>query len=465
MSLRARLTALVSVAVALAIVVSALVSWGLLRQTLLHDIDDRLLTRQEQLTRIPDPASLLPNGSTVDRRLLRLVEDEPMGIQLVARDGGVVRQLTFGAAARAVADPSWTPPEPVTSAPRLDDVTLEGHAYRLLSVELPGGAILRLFQPMESVVATLTQAGWALAATAATGVALAAAIGWIVSRSALRPVTRLLAATESVRRTKDLAARIDVPTGRRNELGRLAESMNAMLAALETARGEQRELIENASHELRTPLAVLRNDFGLLLRAEAAGSPGLPADERRTLVQDLDAQVAALGELVDEIVTLSRGESESERVAPVALRALVERAAGRTRRENPAVTVTVTGDDEAEVRPAMLERAVTNLVRNAIQASRDGGEVEVELLRRDGRHVIEVRDRGHGLDPDELPRLFDRFVRGRASRAHRGSGLGLAIVTQAAAAHDGSVAAAPRPGGGAVFTLSWPTGSSSSARG
>lgn len=457
MSLRARLTAIASAAVALAVVAAALVGWALVRQGLLQEVDDQLLSRQTRLARLADLPALLPADGQADRRFVMLVQDEPIGVQVVAPDGSVSRQVTFGGAKLALAEQEWQPPSPVTRTPRLDDVTLAGQSYRLLSVRLDDGGILRLFQPLASLEGTLSRVGWALAGTALGGIAVAAVGGWLVSRSALRPVDRLVAATESVRRTNDLTARIDVG-GRVDELGRLADSMNAMLAGLEAARGEQRELIENASHELRTPLAVLRNDFGLLRRAED-GSLELPAKSRTELLRDLDDQVAALTELVAEIVDLARGQLESEPPTRAALLPLVERAVARTRRVNPAATVmiSVSGDPaDAVVRQATLERAVSNLVRNALQASGPGGTVDVEVRTDRDSHAVEVRDRGHGLREDEIPRLFERFFRGTAARERHGAGLGLAIVAQAAAALGGEISAANRPGGGAVFTLRWP---------
>jgi two-component system sensor histidine kinase MprB len=407
----------------------------------------------------------LPNDAEVDSRVLALLPEEPIGVQVVIPgDGGPSQSesrelLLFGSGSRAFMDPNWTPPDPVTTTPRFDTVSIGGERYRLVSVELADGANMRMFYSLTAIDTTLGRVGTVLAVTAAIGVVLAAVLGWAGARTGVRPIARLVAATESVRHTKDLSARVEVgKQHRHDEIGRLTTSMNGMLTALEAAHGQQQTLIENASHELRTPLAVLRNDFGLLLRAGRDGRPALTQEQQHEVIGELDAQVAALGDLVDEVVSLARGPSETEPRTTAALRPLVERAVERTTRINPSVTVTVTGHDEVPVsmRPVMLERAVGNLIRNAIQASLDGGEVEVELSRREDRQVIEVRDRGHGFEPDELGHLFDRFFRGKAARTRHGSGLGLAIVSQAAADHGGDVVASQRAGGGAVFTLSWP---------
>lgn len=457
MSLRLRLASLASAAVAVAIVAAAVMAWFLIRSAMLDEVDSRLLDRATQADRIVGLATELPERDVVERRFTMLVEGDPVGMQLIGPDGEITRQVTLGPLTEALNDAAWEAPTPTAGDPRLDTVTFSGTPYRLLSKLMPDGSVVRLFQPIDSIDATLARVTWSVVATAGGGVALAALLGWLVSRSALRPVDRLVAATERVSATKDLRSRIEVDPGRRDEIGRLATSVNAMLVALDAARTEQRELIENAGHELRTPLTVLRNDLGLLARAEVSRGRGLGAAERRELVQDLDAQVAALGELAAELVELARGSAEPERPVETDVLALVERAANRSRRVNPAVDLRVLGTAvSAPARAAMLERAVENLLRNAIQASSDGGQVEVELRRMPVAYSIEVRDRGHGFEPDERAQLFDRFFRGTASRARLGSGLGLAIVAQAAEAHGGRVRASSRDGGGAVFTLLLP---------
>jgi two-component system sensor histidine kinase MprB len=177
------------------------------------------------------------------------------------------------------------------------------------------------------------------------------------------------------------------------------------------------------------------------------------------VVRDLDTQVSGLSDLVAELVDLARGTAEPEVATATDLRPLIERAVERTRRIDPSVGVRISGDPvRATVRPGTLERGVTNLVRNAIQASPAGAEVHVEVRRTPTGVRIEVRDRGHGLQPDEVPRVFERFFRGAAARNRLGAGLGLAIVAQAAELHGGVARAARRPGGGARFSLEIPAG-------
>jgi two-component system sensor histidine kinase MprB len=470
-SLQKRLTLLAAAAVAAAVVVASVAAWFQVRASMLDEVDAQLTQRVANIGSIADLSTGTPQGTGNQRRLLSLVQSDPVSVLVVQGDGTVRDDATYGPLNDSLRDLDWLPPAP-ESGSRLDTVTADGTTYRVLSARTADGdAQVWIFQPLTSIGDTLDRVAWALGGTAAAGVVLAALLGAVVSRSGLRPVDRLVAATEAVARTRDLGQRVDVGGHRRDEIGRLAGAVNALLAGLDDARRGQSELVENAAHELRTPLTVLRNDLGLLARAEAgATTPGdgsggdgagrrLTVEDRRQLVADLDTQVTALSDAVGEIVELARGTAGSEPARLTDLAALVDRAVARTRRIAPDVTVTVTVTPpcaSAVVHPATLERATANLVRNAVQVSAPGGTVTVSLAADGPELVLAVLDRGPGLEPGELPRVFDRFFRGAAARARQGSGLGLAIVAQAAELHGGTVRAANRPGGGAELTMRLP---------
>lgn len=465
MSLQKRLTVLAAAAVAAAVVVASVAAWFQVRASMLDEVDAQLTQRVANIGSIADLFTGTPPGTGNQRRLLSLVQSDPVSVLVVQGDGTVRDDATYGPLNDSLRNLDWLPPAP-GSGSRLDTVTADGTTYRVLSARTADGdAQVWIFQPLTSMGDTLDRVAWALGGTAAAGVVLATLLGAAVSRSGLRPVDRLVAATEAVARSRDLGQRVDVGGHRRDEIGRLAGAVNALLAGLDDARRGQSELVENAAHELRTPLTVLRNDLGLLARAEAGPAPGdgagrrLTAEDRRQLVADLGTQVTALSDAVGEIVELARGAAGSEPARLTDLAALVDRAVARTRRIAPGVTVeaTVTPPDaSAVVHPATLERAVANLVRNAVQVSGPGGTVTVTLAAGGPELQLTVLDRGPGLEPGELPRVFDRFFRGAAARARQGSGLGLAIVAQAVELHGGTVQAANRPGGGAVFTVRLP---------
>ncbi|MCH8560757.1 HAMP domain-containing sensor histidine kinase [Nesterenkonia sp. DZ6] len=459
MSLRSRITILVASAVALAFVVAALLAWTMIRSVMMTQLDDTLLGRVPDAGEIQSVSEELPSGAMARDRMLRfnsLTQDDQVAVQFIGPDGSIDRQLAPRSLSLETPEVQDLP-APTSEEPRLDTVAIDGVSYRVLTTAVGGtGSLMRLFQPLTALEQTLSAVAWALTGIALVGVTVAAGLGWLVARTAVRPVQRLVAASEAVTATGNLSRRVPVRAGARDELARLSTSFNSMLSALESSRTQQRELLENASHELRTPLTVLRNDFGLLARLERTetGNGG----DREQLIQDLDSQVTALADEVDQIVTLARGDTTAEPPVSVPLRELLEQAAKRVRRLNPQVTVHVDAPlDQAVVFPNALERAVTNLARNAVQVSPDGATVTIALKVTPETCSIEVCDEGPGLADLEIPLLFQRFFRGTGSRERHGSGLGLAIVEQAAQLHGGRVVTGNRPGGGARFTFSWPT--------
>jgi two-component system sensor histidine kinase MprB len=259
-------------------------------------------------------------------------------------------------------------------------------------------------------------------------------------------VQRLTRTAEDVSKTRDLSRRIDASGT--DELSRLAATFNTMLGALEDSARSQRQLVSDASHELRTPLTSLRTNIEVLARDEA-----LPAGEREKLLRDVTEQLTEMTALVAELVELARGDQAPVEPEDVRLDLVTADAIERTRRNRPGVTFEL-DLQESMIRavPSNIERAISNLLDNAAKWSPPDGEVEVSV--RDGE--LTVRDHGPGIDPDDLPFVFDRFYRAPSARGLPGSGLGLAIVRQVAEAHGGTVTAEAADGGGTRMRLSLP---------
>jgi two-component system sensor histidine kinase MprB len=275
------------------------------------------------------------------------------------------------------------------------------------------------------------------------GIAVAAALGLLVSRAALAPVRRLRHATERVRATGDLSERIDARGD--DELSRLAAGFNSMLAALEESNRAQRQLVADASHELRTPLTSLRTNIEVL-----ASERALPPGERERLLRDVVEQLGEMTTLIAELIELARGEEHPAEAEDVRLDLLTADAVERTRRNRPGVTFRSELEESVvHAVPATLERAVGNLLDNAAKWSPPGGEVEVAVHGDE----VTVRDHGPGIDEADLPYVFDRFYRAAGARGMPGSGLGLAIVRQVAEAHGGEVVAERPDGGGTLMRL------------
>ncbi|HEV7641846.1 MAG TPA: HAMP domain-containing sensor histidine kinase, partial [Gaiellaceae bacterium] len=249
---------------------------------------------------------------------------------------------------------------------------------------------------------------------------------------------------ENVAATGDLTERVDA-TGS-DELGRLGRRFNGMLAALEESVGRQRRLVADASHELRTPLTAARTNVDLLREGK------LPAEEKRRALDEASIELNALTTLVSDLVELARGEERKLRVEEVQLDELVEGVVERAKSRAPEATfVTLLTPTKVRVDPVLLERAVSNLLDNAVKYSPKGAPIEV--IVRDGEVI--VADHGPGVADEDLPRIFDRFYRAAASRSKPGAGLGLAIVREAAEAHGGHANVESSPGG-SRFTLTLP---------
>ncbi len=365
--------------------------------------------------------------------------------QLFQADGRVLRPersgpvlLPVNAATRAVAAGR----RPAFFA----EATVDGTRVRTLTKRAPQGGVWQVALPLNEVESTLAHLKLVLAIVSLGGIALAAALGLLVSRAALVPVRRLTGAAERVARTQDLGHRIEL--GGEDELARLAASFNTMLAALERSQLAQRQLVSDASHELRTPLTSV----GANLDALAMGDR-LDAGERARVVAAAQAQLRELAVLVGDLVDLSKTEVEEIEVEYVRLDLAADAALERARLHSPRTRFILTAEPcLVRAAPARLDRAIANLLDNAIKWGPAAGPVEVEVSG--GR--LEVRDHGPGIASEDLSRVFDRFYRAPTARGRPGSGLGLAIVRQVAETHGGAVHAGNDPAGGARLTLELP---------
>lgn len=282
-----------------------------------------------------------------------------------------------------------------------------------------------------------------------------AAMIWIVVGRALHPV-------EAIRREvagiggRDLDRRVPVPASR-DEIGRLAETMNSMLDRLEDANDRQARFVSDASHELRTPIAVIRHELEIALRGDGNDWNDVATD---VLEEDLRMQ-----RLVEDLLLLARRDAND---APhdLATKPLVDlddvvlTEAHRVR----STKVVRTGSVSAgQVRgdAQQLARVVRNLVDNALRHA--ASTVEIHLDGANGHVQLIVDDDGDGIGEADRARIFERFGRADESRTRSegGSGLGLAIVTELVAEHSGSIDVAKSPQlGGARFTVTFPDASS-----
>ena len=369
----------------------------------------------------------------------------PEGVaQLVLPSGRVLRPprsddaIPVDARAREVARSG--------SGDYITDKTVNGTHLRVLTRGAGDQGAVQLARPLDEVDRQLDRVVLVLVLVGAAGVALGAALGALVARTALSPVASFTRRTEELAADGDTSQRIH--TERTDELGRLARTFNTTLDALERSVEAQRHLVADASHELRTPIASLRANIQTLEHSER-----LPEGERASLRGDIIQELDELTSLVADIVELARGAKPGELVDDVRVDEIVEQVAARARARAPdGVTLdVVTEPTVVRGEPERIQRAISNLVDNALKWSPQGGRVEIQLA--DGG--LSVRDHGPGFAESDLPHVFERFYRADSARALPGSGLGLAIVRQAAEAHGGDVEAGNAAGGGALLRVSF----------
>jgi len=342
--------------------------------------------------------------------------------------------------------PITAPEKRVASGAMTDyfgDQHIQGIHARVYAEGVPGGAIV-VAASLQATDRALTRIRFWIFLIGGIGIAVAAGVAALVAAEALRPIKRLTAAAESVAATGSLAERVEVRG--EDELGRLATRFNEMLEALERSVGAQRRLVADASHELRTPLTAVRTNLDLLREGK------LPAEEAQRALEESSVELDGLTTLVSDLVELARGEERKLRVEDVQLDDLVATVVDRAKTRAPQMTfITSLAPVHVNADPVLLERAISNLIDNAVKWSPAGGPVEITV--REGE--VTVTDHGPGIADEDLPRIFDRFYRAATARSKPGAGLGLAIVREAATAHGGT-ATVENAASGARFRLTLP---------
>ena len=313
---------------------------------------------------------------------------------------------------------------------------------------MPEGA-LQVARPLDETNRVLSSLRERTVVIVLIATAIGALLGSLIAGRVTASLRRLTVAADSVRTT----GRLDVPvpgaTGA-DEVSRLSASFSGMLGSLARSQSEQRRLVQDAGHELKTPLTSIRTNLDVLRR-----HPDLEGGQRSQVIGDLHAEVEEMVDLVEEIVAVAGGVASDEPATEFSLgdaaADVVDRFQRRTGR-----TIRLDADESLVLaQPTGVQRAISNLIDNAIKFDPSGGLIEVTV--RQGR--VDVLDHGPGIEPEDAPLVFERFHRGAEARTLPGSGLGLSIVRDVVDRNRGTVHAAMRLGGGAVvgFTLPTPT--------
>lgn len=338
---------------------------------------------------------------------------------------------------RAADQPYWVLTRPSS---------LDGHPVVLLAAAPEAGNLL-----------VLDRFWFGLLASAPILLLVSSAGGYWLSRRALRPVDRIAAAARSIS-IRNLSERLPV-TRSGDELQRLTETCNAMLARLESAVNQIKQFTADASHELRSPLSFVRTVAEVALR-----TPHIDPQSREAL-EDIVAEAARAASLLEDMLTLARADSAQSEAAlePLSLAAVVGQACDAIRplaaEHRLALSV-----DLGDSRPACvlgdfstLRRLFGILLDNALKYTSAPGSIHVALSVAGDKAAVLVRDTGSGIADSDLPHIFDRFYRADPSRSQiEGCGLGLAIARWIAGLHHAEILVTSQPGQGSDFRVVFP---------
>ena len=328
------------------------------------------------------------------------------------------------------------------------------------------GASFAMATPLTEVNATVARLRFVITIVIVSVTASVALLGYAAIRRSFRPLVEVEETAAAIA-AGDLSRRIPERPAT-TEVGRLTRSLNGMLTQIESAfraraasEARTRRFAADASHELRTPLASIRG-FAELYRQGA-----VPPDEVPRTMRRIEDEAKRMGSLVEDLLLLARLDAQRPaRSEPVDLAVLAGDAVHDARGLDAARTVRLVGLDPRGPEPAVvigdedrLRQVVANLVANAVRHTPDGTPIEVAVGREGTAAVLEVRDHGPGLTPEQAQRVFERFYRVDSSRRRDtggGSGLGLSIVAAVVTSHGGSVQVLATPGGGATFRVLLP---------
>jgi heavy metal sensor kinase len=420
-----------------------------LSRSLYRSLDDSLELRSNQILSVPPVLESIWQEELGEIVMLyfytgsQLVEVSPPGISISLSDEFIYQAINGRSLFTTV------------------EVT-EGEGLRLLAVPIhlgipgmplstqPGALIIgrstrQIDQALHGLVRTLVIAVPLALAVAAGG-------GIFLARRALKPVDKIAQTAQEIEET-DLSRRINVNT--RDELGRLAATLNAMIGRLEKAFQRQKQFTSDASHELRTPLAVIEAESTLALQKERP-----PSDYRQSL-ETISQGSKQMSSLIEQLLTLARADAGKEQwnFTEVNLGRLIANLSadveilcqekGLSCQLGQIQDLVVKGDG------ARLRELFMNLLDNAITYTPSPGTVSVSLRREGGMAVVAIKDTGIGIPAQDMPFIFDRFYRvdKSRSRANGGTGLGLAICRYIAEAHGGKIEVESQVGAGSTFSV------------
>lgn len=443
MTFRTRVIAATVAAAAIAVIIACFASYFTTRSALFNSVDQSLVQASKQ-----------PLNSHFDDRLIGASSEIVLPNREMLNNSNIPIDPTVMSAANG------------KSSQVIRTITIGSQSYRELVVPLPANSILDcsatgvcqqisttsaqlIVVDVTGQVTELSHLVSTLMIVAAGGLLLAFGLGLFLARQALHPLEEVTNEIETVATTNDLQYRL--VEGDEDELGRLRRVFNRLLRSVESSQNLQRQLVVDASHELRTPLTSLRTNAQVLSRASE-----LSDEELRQITDDMVTQVDELAALVTDLGELARGERSEGSLERLRLDDCVDECVETARTYARIRDITINVEMETsyvEARHDRLNRAISNLLTNAVKFTPEGGRINVHSAHG----LVAVADSGPGITDDDRQFVFDRFWRSPSARSLPGSGLGLSIVAQVVEEFDGTVMVDRDPElGGALFTIQLP---------
>lgn len=439
MSFRARVAVLVALVVAIAVACVAGSFLYLARGQAVESIDSKLRLRASAVIQLSEKFGRLRE---FDRRMFGEYAPDDVLLQIFDDSRRIWASNV---------EPLPILPENLLVAQRkissrISTTEIAGYRMRVLTLPLrtPGRAAM-VARPMDEVDAQLAGLWRMSIQIFVIGVAGSGLIGFVVAGRVVRPVRRLTEAATRVAETQNVDQPIDIK--RDDEFGQLASSFNEMLGALSLSREQQHRLVTDASHELRTPITSLRTNLEYMQR-----NSSIEEDERRLILDDVLFELDELTGLVTELVDLATDQHHMGEAECIELDELVDAVVQRHRRRTSYNIVYTATSSQIIAAPALVERAVSNMVDNALKWNPPDSSVQVRV---ENGSVI-VSDNGPGIPVEEHEQVFERFYRTEGARSLPGSGLGLSIVRHVAESFGGQARIIDDGQPGTTIELSFP---------
>ena len=320
--------------------------------------------------------------------------------------------------------------------------------------------ILRVGRPLNSTLQALHNLRFLLIIGISGVVLIGLTSGWLMARSALLPIERIILEAKSIGDKQDFAHRIPY-VGPNDEVGRLASTFNNMLERLETAYGKleqayaaQKRFVADASHELRTPLTTIRGNVELL---EKMGEK--EPQVRQEALHDIKSEAERMSRLVSDLLALARADAGQDlEKEPILVGPLLQEITRQTKILAPNHQLeydepNLLGDLKLMANRDYLKQLFLILIDNAIKYTPVHGQIKITFNQNPSSLVIQVKDTGVGIPQEDLPYIFDRFYQTNKARESQGSGLGLAIAKWITEIHGGTIQIESRLNSGTIVTL------------